>query len=124
MEGVARRRSRRRVWRRRLRLLVPLAVVAAVAVAVVLVLRAGPGRGGPDRLIRHMSPAPRATLFAADRTPLAKGPDRTSPIADVAGQIAGVLGPIPAADEASYTAQGYPAGAKVGQNGLERAFQV
>jgi cell division protein FtsI/penicillin-binding protein 2 len=83
-----------------------------------------PGLSGHERLTRHMALAPRATLFASDGTPLAQGPDRTSPIPDVSGQIAGVLGPIPAADAPSYVAQGYPPDAKVGQDGLERVFQA
>jgi cell division protein FtsI/penicillin-binding protein 2 len=83
-----------------------------------------PGLAGHERLIRHMSLPPRATVLAADGTPLAKGPDRTSPIADVAGQIAGVLEPIPSADAAKYAAEGYPADAKVGEDGLERVFQT
>ncbi|HET6867581.1 MAG TPA: penicillin-binding transpeptidase domain-containing protein [Solirubrobacteraceae bacterium] len=83
-----------------------------------------PGLAGHERLTRHMSLAPRATLFAADGTPLAQGADRTSPIADVAGQIAGVLEPIPSADAVTYAAQGYPPDAKVGEDGLERAFQT
>ena len=83
-----------------------------------------PGLAGRERLTRHMALAPRATLFAADGTPLAKGPDRTSPIPDVAGQITGVLEAIPSADAAMYAAQGYPADAKVGHDGLERAFQT
>ncbi len=83
-----------------------------------------PGLQGSERLSRHMSLSARATLFAADGTPLAQGPDRSSPIADVAGQIAGVLGPIPAEYAAGYAAQGYPPDAKVGQDGLERAFQT
>ena len=83
-----------------------------------------PGLAGHERLTRHMSLPPRATLFAADGTPLAQGHDRTSPIPDVAGQIAGVLEPIPSADAATYAAQGYPPGAKVGQDGLERVFQA
>ncbi len=82
-----------------------------------------PGLTGHERLGRHMSLAPRATLFAADGTPLAQGPDRTSPIPLVAIQIAGVLGPIPSADAATYAAAGYPANTKVGQDGLERVFQ-
>ena len=232
MEGVKRGRGRRRLWRRRLRLLIPLAVIAGAAVAVVLVLDAGPGRAerqlvssyvhawaagdypqmysllspasrqaiserrfaadyrrdetiatvvsltsvrvgrrradaipvrmrvstrlfgvlgetlevpligsgssatvnfnpsllfpglsGRERLARHMSLPPRATLFAADGTPLAQGPDRTSPIPLVAIQIAGVLGPIPSDDAATYAAEGYPANAQVGHDGLERVFQ-
>jgi cell division protein FtsI/penicillin-binding protein 2 len=83
-----------------------------------------PGLAGRERLTRHMSLAPRATLLAADGTPLAQGADRTSPIPDVAGQIAGVLESIPAADAAAYAAQGYPPNAKIGEDGLERAFQT
>ncbi len=83
-----------------------------------------PGLSGRERLTRHMSLPPRATLFAADGTPLAQGPDRTSPIPLLAVQIAGVLGPIPSKDAATYAGDGYPAGAKVGQDGLERVFQT
>jgi cell division protein FtsI/penicillin-binding protein 2 len=83
-----------------------------------------PGLAGRERLARHMSLAPRAALLAADGTPLAEGPDRTSPIADIAGQIAGVLKPIPSHDATQYAAEGYPPDAKVGQDGLERVFQT
>ena len=83
-----------------------------------------PGLRGHERLARHLALGPRATLFAADGTPLAEGPDRTSPIPDVALQITGVLGPIPAADAAVYAADGYPADAHVGIDGLERVFQT
>ena len=83
-----------------------------------------PGLQAHERLSRHMTLPPRATLFAADGTPLAEGPDRTSPISDVASQIVGTLGPIPAADAATYAAEGYPANAKVGTDGLERVFQT
>jgi peptidoglycan glycosyltransferase len=82
-----------------------------------------PGLQGRERLGRHMSLPPRATLFAADGTPLAEGPDRTSPISDVASEIVGTLGPIPAADAATYMAQGYPANSQIGLDGLERTFQ-
>ena len=82
-----------------------------------------PGLRGRERLARHMSLPPRATLFAADGTPLAQGPDRTSPISDVAIQITGVLGPIPKSQAVTYAAQGFPPDAKVGLDGLERAFQ-
>jgi penicillin-binding protein A len=82
-----------------------------------------PGLAGREHLVRHMSLPPRATVFAADGTPLAQGPDRTSPIPDVAIQIAGVLGPIPASQAAMYSAEGYPPDARVGLDGLERAFQ-
>src|SRR5581483_6957617 len=55
--------------------------------------------------------------------PLAQGANRTSPIPDVASQIVGSLGPIPAADATHYAADGYPPDAKVGLDGLERIFQ-
>jgi peptidoglycan glycosyltransferase len=83
-----------------------------------------PGLQGHEHLARHMSLSPRATLFAADGSPLAQGPDRISTIPDVASQIVGVLGPIPRADAATYAVQGYPANARVGLDGLERAFQT
>ncbi|HUA03592.1 MAG TPA: penicillin-binding transpeptidase domain-containing protein [Solirubrobacteraceae bacterium] len=83
-----------------------------------------PGLQGHEHLARHMSLPPRATLFAADGSPLAQGPDRTSTIPDVAAQIVGALGPIPQADAATYAADGYPADAHIGVNGLERAFQT
>ncbi len=82
-----------------------------------------PGLQSNERLGRHMSLPPRATLFAADGTPLAEGPDRTSPISGVASEIVGTLGPIPPADAATYMAQGYPANSQIGIDGLERAFQ-
>jgi len=82
-----------------------------------------PGLTGNERLARRMSLPPRATLFAADGTPLAQGPDRTSPIPEVANEIVGTLGPIPADQATAYAAQGYPAKAQVGQDGLELVFQ-
>src|SRR5205814_1800026 len=54
-----------------------------------------PGLRPGERLTRRVSLAPRATLLARDGTPLAQGPNRTSPIPDVASQIVGSLGPIP-----------------------------
>jgi penicillin-binding protein A len=83
-----------------------------------------PGMRPGDRLHRRVDLAPRAALLASDGTPLAKGPQRTSPIPDVAGQIVGTVGPIPAGEAASYAAQGYPPDAQVGLDGLERIFQT
>jgi penicillin-binding protein A len=83
-----------------------------------------PGLTGHERLGRRMSLPPRASLFADDGTPLAEGPDRSSPIPGVASEIVGTLGPITAAESATYAAQGYPAKAQVGQDGLELVFQT
>jgi penicillin-binding protein A len=82
-----------------------------------------PGLGAGERLNRRMALPPRASLLAADGTPLAEGPDRTSPIPEVALQIVGVLGPIPADEAARYAAAGYPPKAQVGLDGLERVFE-
>jgi cell division protein FtsI/penicillin-binding protein 2 len=82
-----------------------------------------PGLRPGEQLRRHMQLPSRAALLARDGTPLAQGPSRGSPIPDVAGQIVGVLGPIPAALATTYDAAGYPPDAKVGQDGLERIFE-
>ena len=83
-----------------------------------------PGLRPGERLHRAMRLAPRGTLLAADGTPLAEGPDRTSPIPDVAGQIVGTLASIPSAEANAYMADGYPPDAKVGHDGLERVFEA
>ena len=82
-----------------------------------------PGLRSGERLTRTATLPPRATILASDGTPLAEGPDRTSPIPGVAGQIVGTLGPIPSSQRAEYVAAGYPPHAQVGLDGLERIFQ-
>jgi len=83
-----------------------------------------PGLRRGERLRRRVELPPRAALLAADGSVLAAGPQRSSTIPDVAGAIAGVLGPIPAAERARYERAGYPPGARVGLDGLERIFQT
>jgi cell division protein FtsI/penicillin-binding protein 2 len=82
-----------------------------------------PGLRAGERLSRHASLGPRGTILAGDGVPLAEGPGRTSPDPAAAGEIVGTLGPIPAGEEASFAAAGYPPGAKVGLDGLEHIFQ-
>ena len=82
-----------------------------------------PGLQPGEQLTRSVSLGPRGTLLASNGTPLAQGPGRTSPIPDVASQIVGTLGPIPADERAVYDARGYPPDTKVGLDGLERVFQ-
>jgi peptidoglycan glycosyltransferase len=82
-----------------------------------------PGLRPGERLSRHSVMAPRGTILAANGVPLAEGPDRYSPIPQVAQQIVGTLGPIPSAERARLLAAGYPADAQVGQDGLELIFQ-
>jgi cell division protein FtsI/penicillin-binding protein 2 len=83
-----------------------------------------PGLRAHETLTRSVSLPPRAALLAGDGTPLAEGPDRTSPIPAVASEIVGRLGPIPAPEKAGYVALGYPEDAHVGLDGLERIFQA
>jgi peptidoglycan glycosyltransferase len=82
-----------------------------------------PGLRPGERLARHISLPPRGTLLAADGEALAAGPDRSTPINDVAVQIVGTVGPIPPQLAGRYAALGYPSDAKIGLDGLERIFQ-
>ena len=82
-----------------------------------------PGLRSDEKLKRDARLGPRGTILAADGTPLAAGPSRSSPIPSVASAIVGTLGPIPSDQRAAYAAEGYPANARVGQDGLELIFQ-
>jgi cell division protein FtsI/penicillin-binding protein 2 len=82
-----------------------------------------PGLRAGERLRRQARLPARGALLARDGTPLAQGPQRSSPIPDVASGIAGVLGPIPRDEARQFAAQGYPTDARVGLDGLERIFQ-
>ncbi len=81
-----------------------------------------PGVRRGETLTRHMQLPRRADLLARDGTPLAQGPDRTSPIEDVAGSIVGELGPAAVERVEELRALGYPDDARVGTSGLERVF--
>ena len=82
-----------------------------------------PGLRSGEDLTRTSTMPPRGTILASDGEVLAQGPQRTSPIPAIAGQIVGTLGSIPAAQRAMYRSLGYPANAQVGLDGLERIFQ-
>jgi cell division protein FtsI/penicillin-binding protein 2 len=82
-----------------------------------------PGLQPGEQLTRQVAMPPRASLLARTGVPLAEGPTRSSAVPDVASQIAGTLGPIPAPGAAMFAALGYPADAKVGISGLERVFE-
>jgi penicillin-binding protein A len=82
-----------------------------------------PGLRPGERLGRQVKLPARGTLLAADGETLAAGPGRTSAINDVAVQIVGTMGPIPPALASRYQALGYPAGAQIGLDGLERIFE-
>jgi penicillin-binding protein A len=83
-----------------------------------------PGLRPGTALTRVTTLPPRATLLARDGTVLASGASRSSPVAEVASQIAGSLGPIPPAQRPALRALGYPDGAQVGVSGLERVFET
>ncbi|MEA2268349.1 MAG: penicillin-binding protein, partial [Solirubrobacteraceae bacterium] len=83
-----------------------------------------PGLRKGERLTRTTRLPPRATLLARDKTPLAEGADRSSPVGALAGSIAGSLGPAPAERRADLDELGVPPGTAVGVSGLERIFDV
>lgn len=81
-----------------------------------------PGLEPGERLERQTELPARAALLAADRTPLAAGAERSSPLGEVARAAVGQLGPAPAERQARLRALGYPEQATVGLSGLERIF--
>lgn len=82
-----------------------------------------PGLRAGEQLHRKTRLPPRASIFADNGVPLAEGAQRTSPIPQVANEIVGTIGSIPSAAEPLYASEGFPAKAKVGQDGLELVFQ-
>jgi cell division protein FtsI/penicillin-binding protein 2 len=83
-----------------------------------------PGLRRGEKLTRRTRLPTRGTLLARDKTPLARGADRTSPLGGLASSITGSLGPIPPERRAALTALGVPSDALVGASGLERIFDV
>ncbi len=83
-----------------------------------------PGLAPGEAFHRVSTLGTRGALLADDGTPLAEGPQLSSPIPVVAGEVAGTLGPIPADQAARYAALGYPPNAKIGSDGLEQIFQT
>src|SRR3954451_11289626 len=83
-----------------------------------------PGLRRGEKLTRTTRLAPRAAILARDKTPLASGPERSSPLGGTARAIAGALGPIPSERRPELRALAVPGGAQVGTTGLERVFDV
>ena len=88
-----------------------------------------PGLRAGESLRRSSSLPDRASLLTRDGKVLATGMpgaggQRGSRLGAAATAITGTLGSIPKADRFFYDAAGYPAGALVGQSGLERAFEA
>jgi cell division protein FtsI/penicillin-binding protein 2 len=83
-----------------------------------------PGLRRGEHLTRRTRLPPRGAILARDKTPLARGEDRTSPLPGLAASITGALGPIPAERREALEALGVPKDAQVGVSGLERIFDV
>jgi cell division protein FtsI/penicillin-binding protein 2 len=84
-----------------------------------------PGLRPGERLRRRSVTPPRGTLLFRDgRTAIATGRSRTSPVADIAREVRGDLGPMRAEDRARLVAAGVPEDARVGVSGLERMFNA
>lgn len=83
-----------------------------------------PGMRDGERLRRSTRLGPRGSLLAANGAVLAQGSSLATKLPKVADAIAGTLGPIPAAQRAAYRQLGYPAGAKIGSDGLEAIFET
>jgi cell division protein FtsI/penicillin-binding protein 2 len=81
-----------------------------------------PGLRTGERLRRQTRMPARGTLLARDKTPLARGAARSSPLGGLEASVVGRLGPIPADRRARLRELGVPAGTRVGLTGLERIF--
>jgi peptidoglycan glycosyltransferase len=83
-----------------------------------------PGLRRGEKLRRETDLPPRAAIEARDGTAIAKGPDRLPDpsFGQLAADIAGRIGPAPPQRAAELKARGVPAGAAVGQTGLELEF--
>jgi hypothetical protein len=89
-----------------------------------------PGLREGERLTRHTTLPPRATLLARDGSVLAEGAaqagggegERPSPLGAAAASVVGKVGPLPSSERTQLEAEGVPGGATVGTSGLERAF--
>lgn len=83
-----------------------------------------PGLRAGERLTRRTTMPERGALLARDGTPLAQGPDRTSPVPEIAAQMVGRVEAAGEADAQRLLALGAPPGARVGTTGLERVFDA
>jgi cell division protein FtsI/penicillin-binding protein 2 len=83
-----------------------------------------PGVPRGERVQRITELPRRAALLARDGTVLARGPDRSSPLGDVARAVVGELGAPPPDRAGALYARGYPADATVGVSGLERIYET
>ncbi|MCU0312433.1 MAG: penicillin-binding transpeptidase domain-containing protein [Solirubrobacteraceae bacterium] len=83
-----------------------------------------PGLKPGEQLTRQTAMPARGALLARDGTPLAQGPERSSPVPELAAQLVGRVEPAADADAERLLALGAPPGASVGTTGLERVFDA
>ena len=83
-----------------------------------------PGLEPGERLGRSTEMPPRAALLARDGSVLASGPERRSPLGQVARAVVGDIGPAPPGRVAVLRQAGVPDGTQVGVSGLERIFDA
>ncbi|MDX6643485.1 MAG: penicillin-binding protein, partial [Solirubrobacteraceae bacterium] len=83
-----------------------------------------PGLNPGESLSRLTRLGPRGAILAADGTPLAAGPDRSSPLGSVAQEIVGTVDSIPADQRDVYRGLGFPESAQVGTAGLEQILNA
>lgn len=83
-----------------------------------------PGLRLGERLTRRTRLPPRAAILARDGTPLAAGPERSSPLGAGAAEIRGALGPPPLERSTALRSAGVPDDALVGLSGLERVLDA
>jgi hypothetical protein len=86
-----------------------------------------PGVRSGERLSRHMTLPPRASLLAREGSTLASGPattpgERSSPLGAYGTAVVGSVGPIPEEERTALESQGVPDHGVVGVSGLELAF--
>src|SRR5581483_9861522 len=117
---LVRMRARTRVFGTLVQTLrVPVDTSAGVVFSGTLLF---PGLRPGETLHRETELGARGAILADDGTPLAQGPGRISPIPQVAGEIVGRLGPIPAAERRRERVPGYLDRARAGGCGLELVF--
>jgi hypothetical protein len=85
-----------------------------------------PGLRDGEHLENRIDLAPRASILAADGTPLAEGPAaaRSHPLGSAAIDVTGEVGSPEASEVATLTRHGFSADTPVGVSGLERVFNT
>ena len=81
-----------------------------------------PGLADNEELSRRTRAPERASILAADRTPLASGPAAARSVGAAASAVVGSVGAPTKAQARELAARGFPPGTLTGMNGLELAW--